>query len=78
MDWRHSSACRDEDPELFFPEGPEEERLSIGVVRPVCNACKFQEPCLEYALTAPEVFGIWGGLTERERRQVRRRSRIYS
>ena len=56
------------DPDLFFPE----RGASTREAKAVCRACVVQNECLEYALVNGEKFGIWGGLSERERRRLRR------
>lgn len=73
MDWRTRSACRDEDPELFFPigtTGPAVEQTDAA--KRVCIACEVREECLEFALATNQDAGIWGGLAEDERRTLRR------
>ena len=55
--------------EVFFPGRGE----SAGPARQVCAACPVRQPCLDYAITNRIVHGIWGGLTERERRALRSR-----
>ncbi len=67
--WRELAACRGADLEVFFPERGE----SAGPARQVCAACPVRQPCLDYAITNRIVSGIWGGLTERERRALRSR-----
>ena len=67
--WRELAACRGTDLNLFFPERGE----SAGPARRVCAACPVREPCLDYAVTNRISHGIWGGLTERERRALRSR-----
>ena len=67
--WRELAACRGTDLNLFFPERGE----SAGPARRVCAACPVREPCLDYAITNRISHGIWGGLTERERRALRSR-----
>ena len=64
--WRELAACRGTDLEVFFPERGE----SAGPARQVCAACPVRQPCLDYAITNRITHGIWGGLTERERRQL--------
>lgn len=74
MDWRNRAACVNEDPELFFPigtTGPAVEQAKIA--KRVCAACDIREECLEFALASNQDAGIWGGLTEDERRSLRRR-----
>ena len=56
------------DPDLFFPE----RGASTREAKEVCRGCVVREDCLEYALANGEKFGIWGGLSERERRRLRR------
>jgi WhiB family redox-sensing transcriptional regulator len=65
--WRELAACRGADLNLFFPERGE----SAGPARRVCAACPVRQPCLDYAITNRITHGIWGGLTERERRALR-------
>lgn len=73
MDWRHEASCRDVDPELFFPIGSTGPALSqIEAARAICGSCSVQAPCLEWALTTGQDAGIWGGMTEEERRTARR------
>jgi WhiB family redox-sensing transcriptional regulator len=75
MDWRHKSACRDEDPELFFPVGNTGPALAqIEEAKKVCNRCIVKEPCLAWALESGQDAGVWGGLSEDERRALKRRA----
>jgi WhiB family transcriptional regulator, redox-sensing transcriptional regulator len=77
-DWRERAACRDEDPELFFPlsdQGPGARQADEA--KAVCARCPVRERCLEYALDNGLDHGIFGGLTETERRGLRRRSRTF-
>ena len=67
--WRELAACRGADLEVFFPGRGE----SAGPARQVCAACPVRQPCLDYAITNRITHGIWGGLTERERRALRSR-----
>ncbi len=67
--WRDLAACRGADLDLFFPERGE----SADSARRICAACPVRQPCLDYAITNRIVHGIWGGLTERERRALRSR-----
>ena len=67
MDWRHQSACRDEDPELFFPVGNTGPALTqIEEAKKVCQRCIVKEPCLAWALESGQDAGVWGGLSEDE------------
>jgi hypothetical protein len=65
--WRELAACRGADLEVFFPSRGE----LAGPARRVCAACPVSQPCLDYAVTNRITHGIWGGLTERERRALR-------
>jgi WhiB family transcriptional regulator, redox-sensing transcriptional regulator len=72
--WQEYASCRGLDPDLFFPERGGDTRSA----KAVCDGCPVRAECLDYALTPPvEKFGIWGGMSERERRRIRsqRRSR---
>jgi WhiB family redox-sensing transcriptional regulator len=64
--WRLRAACHGTDLDLFYPERGE----SAGPARQVCAQCPVRQPCLEYALSNRITYGIWGGLTERERRPL--------
>ena len=76
MDWRHRAACRDEDPELFFPIGTSEDALSqVAEAKTVCHACAVRTDCLEWSLATFQDAGVWGGLDEEERRVIRRARR---
>ncbi|MDO4258844.1 MAG: WhiB family transcriptional regulator [Actinomycetaceae bacterium] len=66
--WQQFALCAQTDPEAFFPE----KGGSTREAKSVCQACDVREECLEYALANDERFGIWGGLSERERRRIRR------
>ena len=66
--WQGQANCLGVDPDLFFPERGASTREAKGV----CRGCVVREECLEYALVNGEKFGIWGGLSERERRRIRR------
>src|SRR6478735_3198813 len=66
--WQEQANCLGVDPDLFFPE----RGASTKEAKAVCRGCQVREDCLEYALANGEKFGIWGGLSERERRRIRR------
>jgi WhiB family transcriptional regulator, redox-sensing transcriptional regulator len=66
--WQTRANCMGVDPDLFFPE----RGASTREAKEVCRGCVVREDCLEYALANGEKFGIWGGLSERERRRLRR------
>jgi WhiB family redox-sensing transcriptional regulator len=72
-DWREESACRDTDPDLFFPVGTTGPAIEqIETAKAVCRTCDVQKACLEFALTTNQDSGIWGGTSEEERRVLRR------
>jgi WhiB family redox-sensing transcriptional regulator len=66
--WQARANCMGVDPDLFFPE----RGSSTREAKEVCRGCVVQEDCLEFAIANGEKFGIWGGMSERERRRVRR------
>jgi WhiB family redox-sensing transcriptional regulator len=66
--WQERANCLGVDPDLFFPE----RGASTREAKSVCGSCEVRAECLEYALDHAEKFGIWGGLSERERRRLRR------
>jgi len=66
--WQENANCLGVDPDLFFPE----RGASTREAKEVCRGCVVREDCLEYALVHGEKFGIWGGMSERERRRIRR------
>ncbi|HCB34313.1 MAG TPA: WhiB family transcriptional regulator [Acidimicrobiaceae bacterium] len=70
--WWDLANCLGVDPDLFYPE----RGASTREAKDVCRGCVVRDDCLEYALSNGEKFGIWGGLSERERRRVRRQRTI--
>ena len=68
QDWQERALCAQTDPEAFFPE----KGGSTREAKRICSGCEVRAECLEYALAHDERFGIWGGLSERERRRLRR------
>ena len=68
--WQEQALCAETDPEAFFPE----KGGSTREAKKICTGCEVRTECLEYALSNDERFGIWGGLSERERRRVRRQA----
>ena len=68
--WQADALCAQTDPEAFFPE----KGGSTREAKKVCIGCEVRAECLEYALKNDERFGIWGGLSERERRKLKRRA----
>ena len=72
--WRELSACRDSDPNLFFPIGSTGPAVDqIEKARFICDACSVQEACLQYALETNQEAGVWGGFAEDDRRRLRKR-----
>ncbi|MEE6273625.1 WhiB family transcriptional regulator [Georgenia wangjunii] len=75
MDWRHDAACLTEDPELFFPIGNTGPALvQIEEAKAVCQRCPVLDTCLKWALENGQDAGVWGGLSEDERRALKRRT----
>lgn len=75
MDWRHRAGCRDEDPELFFPVGNSGPALlQIAEAKTVCRRCPVISDCLTWALDTGQDAGVWGGMSEDERRALKRRN----
>ncbi len=66
--WQADALCAETDPEAFFPE----KGGSTRDAKRICESCEVRQQCLEYALENDERFGIWGGLSERERRKLRK------
>lgn len=72
-DWRHRAACRNEDPELFFPTGTSGPALlQIAEAKTVCRRCPVNAECLNWALCSGQDAGVWGGMSEDERRDFKR------
>ena len=73
MEWVNRAKCREEDPELFFPvgsTGPAADQVADAIA--VCLTCDVREACLEWALTTGQDSGVWGGVSEEDRRALRR------
>ncbi len=66
--WQDRALCAQTDPEAFFPE----KGGSTREAKRVCRGCEVKAECLDYALENDERFGIWGGMSERERRRLKR------
>lgn len=66
--WQDRALCAQTDPEAFFPE----KGGSTREAKRICHGCEVKAECLEYAMGNDERFGIWGGLSERERRRLKR------
>jgi WhiB family transcriptional regulator, redox-sensing transcriptional regulator len=76
MDWVHRARCKDEDPELFFPVGTTGPAATqIEQAKAICMLCEVRGQCLEWALATGQDAGVWGGLSEEERRALRRARR---
>lgn len=74
MDWRHDAICRSEDPELFFPVGTGGPALlQVEQAKAVCGRCPVTEECLAWAFSSRQDAGVWGGMSEDERRAMIRR-----
>jgi WhiB family redox-sensing transcriptional regulator len=69
-EWQDRALCAETDPEAFFPE----KGGSTREAKRICSGCEVRAQCLEYALAHDERFGIWGGLSERERRRLKRQA----
>jgi len=71
--WRTRSACRDSDPDVFFPIGTTGIALEqIETAQRICGACPVSAECLEFALATNQEAGIWGGMIEDDRRKLRK------
>jgi len=70
--WQDNANCKGANANLFFPERGASTRTAKGI----CRECQVRGACLEFAITTGEKFGIWGGLSERERRRIRRERQI--
>ncbi|MDP9243025.1 MAG: WhiB family transcriptional regulator [Actinomycetota bacterium] len=76
MNWVQQARCRDEDPELFFPIGSTgPAAVQVEAAKAVCLSCPVRLDCLEWALATAQDAGVWGGLSEEERRALRRARR---
>ena len=75
MEWVHRALCKDEDPELFFPVGNSGPALlQIAAAKAVCHRCTVASDCLAWALASGQDAGVWGGMSEDERRALKRRN----
>jgi WhiB family transcriptional regulator, redox-sensing transcriptional regulator len=70
LEWQAGALCAQTDPEAFFPE----KGGSTREAKRICQGCQVRAECLDYALAHDERFGIWGGLSERERRKLKKRA----
>jgi WhiB family transcriptional regulator, redox-sensing transcriptional regulator len=74
--WRAAGACLSADPDLFFPissAGPAERQIARAKM--ICAGCRVRRECLDFAVSHPQVYGIWGGTTREDRQRERRRQR---
>ena len=69
--WRQRASCQGIDPGIFYPASDEDAEEA----KAICATCPVRQPCLEHALASREREGVWGGLTERERRRIVRQRR---
>lgn len=75
MDWRSEAACLNVDPELFFPIGNTGPAVAqVAEAKAVCRDCTVQSECLQWAVSNNQDSGVWGGLSEEERRSLKRRA----
>lgn len=72
MSWQDFANCRGADPDLFFPE----RGASTRAAKAICRECQVRAECLEFAIVSSEKFGIWGMMSERERRKIRKERQI--
>jgi WhiB family redox-sensing transcriptional regulator len=68
LDWQIDGLCAQADPDAWYPE----KGMSAGPAKQICRSCPVRQECLEYALATDERWGVWGGLSERERRRVKK------
>lgn len=74
-DWRHLGECQNSDPELFFPIGESGlAKEQIADAKRICSTCDVQATCRQWALDTAQEHGVWGGLSEGERRALKRRT----
>ena len=73
LTWKSQARCLGVDPEVFYPD--EEDEAGAEIAKQICAACPVREVCLEHAIAVREKWGVWGGLTARERRRIIRRRR---
>jgi len=78
LDWQGKGACRQpgQDPERWFPERPDKAIKSRQVAR-ICNQCEVRLQCAEWALRVHEEYGVWGGMSEEERRKYWRQEELF-
>lgn len=70
--WRDDAACRNTDPDVFFPVGTTGEAVAENKAAiAVCQRCPVRERCLEFAMATNQRDGVWGGTSEEDRRRMR-------
>ncbi|MEU8537109.1 WhiB family transcriptional regulator [Streptomyces parvulus] len=74
LDWMARAACIGVDTRAFYANG-KHSREQVNAAKKVCNACPVRAQCAAYAITTGEKWGVWGGMTQKQLRQKRRRSR---
>lgn len=72
--WQDHANCLGVSPDLFFPE----RGASLKEAKEVCRGCVVREECLDYAIRNVERWGVWGGMSERERRSIRRQQKAQA
>ena len=73
FEWRDRAACRNSHPELFFPIGSTGDALQeVEAAKAICRACPVRRECMAFAVETNQDSGVWGGLSEDERRKLRR------
>lgn len=73
--WSARAACLSADPDLFFPissSGP--ALVQVAKAKAICARCQVRQECLEFALAAHQIHGVWGGTSEEERQLMRSRA----
>ncbi|MDP4501023.1 WhiB family transcriptional regulator [Nonomuraea turcica] len=76
--WQDRAACRDADPEQFFPVSEAADSLAVQAAKQICRSCPVLENCADWVTANPQDHGIWAGTTPRERRDIRRTSAARS
>ncbi len=72
LKWQNGASCTGANANLFFPQ----RGASTREAKSICRECSVRPECLEFAISTGEKFGIWGGMSERERRRVRKERQI--
>jgi WhiB family transcriptional regulator, redox-sensing transcriptional regulator len=69
LSWKADQVCSQTDPDLFYPEPGKTGARAAAKAKRLCEGCEAHDTCLEYSITEEERWGIWGGLSERQRRK---------